>query len=723
MTSDPERLVYYSLFAGPWAAAATRQLVQSVESLRAHNRRVPVRVFAFGDLAGDARAALLRRGVTVEDCGDYAAELARFCPPRVAEALAELPVLHYLLALARIEAEASSQILYLDSDTYFFRDVEELFDRYDELDVYAREEPFSRKSHLGYDPSLVDEEALSALAGQVDARHVPPFNNGILLLNHGASKKLAARIGDILHLVFRFSVGLASRPGADDQPDIVFLRENRDRLVTMGDLAEALPCPTRNVWIKDEIALWLTLGTIPGLRVGLLSRRDALQGDEFDDTKLAAHVLSHYFTRNTRLFEDWLARRGAPKLAWPAAARSADGVFDDLGRKIEAAWERLDFDEHAFPALAVSALREARLEQATSSIEVLRWLLTTPQIPEQDDMSARFGDPPITVYRGRRFFIQVLLWREGSTAIHRHSFNGAFMLLDGASLQVRYEFTPRRRASSRFLLGDLRLKDADLLARGDVVPIEWDTLHAVFHLEAPTATVVVRTYGDDEAEPQYNYVHPSVAYDPFYTEQHATRRAQAVRFLFRTEHPEAMDLVADLVARADLHACWDILWDACDHLGSPADAAPLFEAARRRHGAAIDDLATALHEDLRRRKVGELRREVDDPEQRFFLALLQNLPDRASIEAMVQRRYPDGDPRRRILGWLEALSGVDSIGVDLTDDLNHHLVRALLDGRSDEEVREALSEVFEPEEVAASAAEIERHSARLRATALEPLFR
>ena len=479
--------------------------------------------------------------------------------------------------------------------------------------------------------------------------------------------------------------------------------------------------------IKDEVALWLTLGKIRDVRVGLLSRHDVLQGSEFSRVGLATHVLAHYFTVNMERFDAWQAQRAAVALPGPAAAPPSGptpmGAIEALGDRIEEAWQRLDFDEQPFAALAAAALREARLERVVTGLNVARWVLEAPRIPLQDDLAARFGDPPITVYRGRRFFIQVLFWQEGRTAIHRHGFSGAFLVLEGSSLHLGYAFDVRRRVSSRFLLGDLRATGVELLARGDVREIAGDQVHAVFHLEAPAATVVIRTFTEDLGQPQYTYRLPSVAYDPFHSEPQATRQIQVLRLLWETRPADGDALAAELVARADLHTAWRVLDEAQRGPGSAARAAPLFEAARRRHGATVDDLAGVLAEDRRRGDVGRLRREVKDPDQRFFLALLQNVPHRAGIEAMVRARHPEGEPRARILAWLEALSGVDAIGIDLADELNRAIVGALLEGRSPSGVIEALAEVFDPAQIEAQREALARHCERIRATALAPLFR
>lgn len=150
--------------------------------------------------------------------------------------LARSPVLHYALCLSLLDVPAATRVLYLDCDTFFLGDVDALFERYAELDVYGRAEPGSRCSHFGNDPALVDEDALAELVSSEVSSEVLqegtgtalPFNNGVMLFNHGAWRALAAALEGLFDSVFRFTVGLAIRPGAERERDVLHLREHRD---------------------------------------------------------------------------------------------------------------------------------------------------------------------------------------------------------------------------------------------------------------------------------------------------------------------------------------------------------------------------------------------------------------------------------------------------------------------------------------------------------------
>ena len=70
---------------------------------------------------------------------------------------------------------------------------------------------------------------------------------------------------------------------------------------------EDLPFPSSNVWILEQVSLWLTLGHVPGLTHGYLSRDHVLQGGE-DNEDCKTKVVHHYF--------------GVDKIAFLAARRT-----------------------------------------------------------------------------------------------------------------------------------------------------------------------------------------------------------------------------------------------------------------------------------------------------------------------------------------------------------------------------------------------------------------
>jgi hypothetical protein len=287
-------IVTYSLSANgpPQKTDYHEQLIYSVKSLRLYNQNVPIHVFLYGEHLSGFTAELEDQAVSVHQMGAYVDAIRRI-RPRAFRTLANYPVLHKWLNLSELEQLCPSQILQTDCDTVFFDDVGVLFERYSERQFYAREEPSSKASHYGYDPTYVDENALFAIARREGGAWVNPYNIGVCVLNHGVWTEIAKRSEKFLSYVFRFAAWIAGNPQTCEM-----LWPGLAELVAQ-DLAEEpeiseLPFPSSNVWILEQVAFWLTLGQVSGLTHGFLSPDDVVQGaDEpgFGKTK----VVHHYY--------------------------------------------------------------------------------------------------------------------------------------------------------------------------------------------------------------------------------------------------------------------------------------------------------------------------------------------------------------------------------------------------------------------------------------------
>src|SRR5437868_14516103 len=114
-------------------------------------------------------------------------------------------------------------------------------------------------------------------------------------------------------------------------------------------------------------------------------------------------------------------------------ARDTGLLFHELGMRIEQRWRKANCNELALAEIAEQELREAALHERVDYLDVVRWLHRCPNLPRQFNMEATFGQPPITVFSAENFYIDVLNWLDGTTAIHRHSFSGASQVLHGSS--------------------------------------------------------------------------------------------------------------------------------------------------------------------------------------------------------------------------------------------------------------------------------------------------
>ena len=288
------RIVTYSLSANhpSQTTAYHEQLRHSVKSLRTYNSVVPVHVFLYGEHPPDFIGELERETVTVHLMGSYLDAIRRL-RPRAFRSLVRYPVLHKWMNFHKLAPLSPSQILQIDCDTFFFDDVEILFERYSDCHFYGREEPSSKASHFGYDPNYLDEDKLFDLARRERALPMNPCNVGVSVLNHGIWNEVAKRTEMFLNYVFRFIACLGRNPQTvgklwHELAEVVMLD------LIEQPFTEDLPFPSSNIWILEQVSFWLTLGHVPGLTHGYLSRDLVIQGNEQNED-CKTKVVHHYF--------------------------------------------------------------------------------------------------------------------------------------------------------------------------------------------------------------------------------------------------------------------------------------------------------------------------------------------------------------------------------------------------------------------------------------------
>ena len=304
--------VYYSLAFGG-SEIAPVQLARSLQSLRLFNPDMPVFIFLFGEPPAGYVEALRPLNVELRLLGDHRAYIARTEPDR-AELFALDPKLHRWLVLEEPGLKACARLLYIDSDTLFFAPASDLFDRYRDADLYAREEPLCRRSIHGYDPSYVDEEAIAELRRRDGLSPVPPFNTGVCLFTRKMADAITMILPRYWDYFFRFLSWFHLHP-LPQLPTASGSAEMDDRFLRPA-AEQALPYPSTNRWIVDQIALWLALGQFKSLRYADFAPSDVWQGAEFQQLSGATPfpILCHYFGSNTARFFDLLQRmppRGA----------------------------------------------------------------------------------------------------------------------------------------------------------------------------------------------------------------------------------------------------------------------------------------------------------------------------------------------------------------------------------------------------------------------------
>jgi hypothetical protein len=269
--------------------------------MRRYNRSIPVWLFVFNGASKELLAEAEQWGVHVCFLGDYTEFLQKAHPHGAILAL--YPTFHKFLVLPHLPLQKATQVLYLDCDTFFFDDVNLLFDLHGEQDWYAREEFMSRRSPLGYDPNHANEELLESIAHREGLRYILPFNSGVCVLNHGIWHNLHALSDAYLSLAWRLLCGREISKPRDKVRDPQLWRAVMDATADR-DRVHALAYPSTNDWIIEQIALWLSLGRLPNFSLGTLSADQVLQGNEFEImlTTPRRSVLAHYFTGMEKRF-------------------------------------------------------------------------------------------------------------------------------------------------------------------------------------------------------------------------------------------------------------------------------------------------------------------------------------------------------------------------------------------------------------------------------------
>jgi hypothetical protein len=328
-------------------------------------------------------------------------------------------------------------------------------------------------------------------------------------------------------------------------------------------------------------------------------------------------------------------------------------IFTTLGSRIADRWAACGHATEAFPEIAAASLDEDPPHLSVSHLDIVRWFPSTPRPVPQINIEASFGQPPITLFRHDRFYIEALFWLESTTSIHQHAFCGAFQVLHGSSIHGEYGFAPAEEVSLRVLLGDLRLREIELLRPGQTRRIlpGGEFIHALFHLGHPSVTIVVRTHLSGPL-PQYNYLRPNLAWDPFFRPGDTARQMALLRMLQRRDPDSFRSAARALFQRADL--CTLVQAGSLLVNAEPDEYERLLEQLSFR-----PELTTLrpVYEEMRRlANLTQRRDTITDPEHRFFLALLLNVPTQDWILRLVQERFPGQRPVDKVVDWLRQLS-------------------------------------------------------------------
>ena len=170
-----------------------------------------------------------------------------------------------------------SNILYVDSDTLFYGDVQYLFDHYNYAEVFGREEFGFR-----HDPNTGGGKDIRKALDYVDqcivdaggTTQVYKYCLGVMLFNNGLHLDIIDRLGELVELMLK-------------------IKDNK------------IPYPVPNPRIIDEYAMWVILSRI-GVIGGLFGVQDVTQGYiEQKHEEFFNPIVLHYTTKGEQqLAED-----------------------------------------------------------------------------------------------------------------------------------------------------------------------------------------------------------------------------------------------------------------------------------------------------------------------------------------------------------------------------------------------------------------------------------
>lgn len=393
-------------------------------------------------------------------------------------------------------------------------------------------------------------------------------------------------------------------------------------------------------------------------------------------------------------------------------------AFEHLGSAVRERWRRENFRDEAFSEISVEALSDfpdgdgIALDRLTCEVALAR---ATP-------VNHPFGDVSARVFSCAEFFIEVLLWLDGTTSLHQHSFSGAFRVLEGESIHSRFSFDASAEISHDLHIGSTALLRAELLKRGDVREIRpgYGSLHTLFHLARPSITCVIRTHNEPRWNPQNEIYLPYVSLSgTVFRDERVEFCSKMVGAFRRLDPANAQATFHRLVEQLDVPRALALCFKHFDYVRIPAVA----EFLMKRFSPFGEQFVTSIHVYERLRQLVNARAKYVTAQERFVLALIATVPDRTSVSELAGDYV--GDESERCLSVV--LSGLmrDGFIADGVDgESATEVLSLLLRYPDEEEFQRSLSSTFDESSVVDTREPLRRLQQRLKADAfIGHLFR
>lgn len=331
-----------------------------------------------------------------------------------------------------------------------------------------------------------------------------------------------------------------------------------------------------------------------------------------------------------------------------------------IGRKMEEGLCGSSSVERALPEVATRVLADfpAPVMNATS---ILDWMIEVKSLPRQVNFHSGFGEPPLVVYETPSFYIEVLFWFPSPTAIHGHAFTGAFVVLDGFSIQVEYDFHEQSVPEEGVRLGRLEPRAVEFIGPGKVCPILPDEgfIHTVTHLGNPSLTLVARTFSrPDERQFRYHRCGFAVWSNP---PREAVVRQAEVLGAVRAGNPAGflprLERLLESLGDRDFYAVLETLLKL---LGPSAFAQEILPLLAARFSTSRRAVVAAIQERARTRALWISARAFPNPRAQVQCALADLFPDPVEREAILCKSYHVESASRLPERWRDLVAGPES---------------------------------------------------------------
>lgn len=345
-------------------------------------------------------------------------------------------------------------------------------------------------------------------------------------------------------------------------------------------------------------------------------------------------------------------------------------IVSSLGTAVDDSWREKYYDSQALPEIACEELQRADLASKLSYEDVLASVMAMTTLQESYDKFSNFAQ---TLWRGTHFYIECLLWLDSTTSKHQHGFTGAFQVIDGTSCHSTFRFARSEHINDRMEVGSVGWLDTEILRKGDIQEIIGGEkyIHSLYHLEEPSMTLVLRTYGLPTYRPQWKYYTPSVRVDPFIQnsgiEYTLKKKVQAINVGWRCSIELGDELANQWLETCDVETAFRFLIGAArPESNEDADTwrAAVHKRLTRRWPATWPACENALESNVLSEDLALRRKKIADPEQRFVLAMLMNVPDRQTILDLVAAKFESKEPHTVIADQLLAM-GVEGSGLEM----------------------------------------------------------